>query len=58
MAMRFVCNFCELVLLFLFVVVINGLDLPPKVFNVINYGAVADGETDNTQVIRSSSWNI
>lgn len=25
-------------------------DLPPKFFNVVHYGAVADGTTDNSQV--------
>ncbi|KAL8506268.1 hypothetical protein ACS0TY_017225 [Phlomoides rotata] len=51
MAMRFVFSISGrlIILLFLCVVVINGRDLPPKVFNVINYGAIADGETDNTQ---------
>ncbi|CAI9787672.1 unnamed protein product [Fraxinus pennsylvanica] len=27
----------------------NGISLPPKFFNVLNYGAVADGKTDNSQ---------
>lgn len=28
----------------------HGKDLPPKFFNVVRYGAVADGATDNSQV--------
>ncbi|KAK6142233.1 hypothetical protein DH2020_022581 [Rehmannia glutinosa] len=49
MAIR--CVFDILVPLFLFlciVIVVNGA-LPSKTFNVVKYGAIADGNTDNAQ---------
>lgn len=59
MAMRFVFDVFALLLLFLCIVIaVNGGALPPKVFNVVKYGAVADGKTDNTQVSSSLSSSL
>lgn len=40
-------------LMFLFVWAAGGKGYEPRYFNVMNYGAVADGKTDNSQVSSS-----
>ncbi|KAL6543364.1 hypothetical protein OROHE_010884 [Orobanche hederae] len=57
MAVR--CVFSNLVLqvvLLLSIVIIVSCALPPKTFDVVNYGAIADGKTDNTQAF-VKAWN-
>lgn len=56
MAMRCVLDIFLLILLFFCIIIaVNGGELPPKVFDVVKYGAVPDGKTDNTQVSSSSN---
>lgn len=40
----------QLFVLFLSILVVVNGDFPPKSFDVIKYGAVANGKTDNSQV--------
>ncbi|KAH6836458.1 hypothetical protein C2S53_016517 [Perilla frutescens var. hirtella] len=51
MATKFAFNISALPILLLLCIVIavSSHALPPKVFNVLNYGAVGDGKTDNAQ---------
>lgn len=43
-------NLKRTILLFVFTYAINAQELSSAVYNVMNYGAVADGQTDSTQV--------